>query len=140
MAMELVPLCTLELQLARPLNVGQGPSGHRLVYEITGGTVGGDRLKGKLHGSGTSADWAVVNNGVATLDVRATLETEDGALVYVEYRGRTDVSGGPGSTPMIVAPTFETSDERYAWLNSVQAVGKGTIEGPTLTYEWYEAR
>ena len=37
-------------------------------------------------------------------------------------------------------PPLETSDERYGWLNSVQAVGKGTIEGPTLTYEWYEAR
>jgi hypothetical protein len=38
------------------------------------------------------------------------------------------------------APRFETGDERYAWLNKVQAIGKGRLDGTTLTYEWYEVR
>jgi len=40
-----------------------------------------------------------------------------------------------------VAPRFETSDERYAWLNRVQAIGKGIVnEDLLLDYEWYEVR
>jgi hypothetical protein len=39
-----------------------------------------------------------------------------------------------------VAPTFETGDERYAWLNSIQAVGKGTLDGSAVHYDWYEVR
>ena len=41
-----------------------------------------------------------------------------------------------------VAPRFETCDERYLWLNRIQAVGKGTLQedGLSLYYEWYEVR
>ena len=40
-----------------------------------------------------------------------------------------------------VAPRFETGDERYAWLNGIQAVGKGILyENLSLDYEWYEVR
>jgi hypothetical protein len=39
-----------------------------------------------------------------------------------------------------VTPRFETGDVRYAWLNRIQAVGKGNLEGSRLTYDWYELR
>ena len=76
------------------------------------------------------------------VDVRFTLETDDGALVYIQYDGRFDVTGGPGSAPLYVAPRFETGDARYAWLNKIQAVGKGTFDPETnvVLYEWYEVR
>jgi Protein of unknown function (DUF3237) len=74
------------------------------------------------------------------LDVRFSAETDDGALIYVQYNGRTDVSQGPGTAPIYVAPRFETGDERYAWLNRIQAVGKGALDGNTVTYDWYEIR
>ena len=77
---------------------------------------------------------------VGTLDVRICFETEDGAVIFAEYCGRTDVSRGPGASPIYVAPRFETGDPRYAWLNVVQAVGKGTLDGSHLSYEWYEVR
>ncbi len=73
---------------------------------------------------------------VATLDVRATFQTDDGAIVFAHYRGRTDL----GNRTIYVAPVFETGDERYAWLNTIQSVGKGSLEGTKLGYEWYEAR
>jgi hypothetical protein len=66
------------------------------------------------------------------------LETHDGALVYIEYLGRVDTKT-PGA-PVYNAPRFETGDERYRWLNTVQAVGKGVLDGNTLTYELYEVR
>jgi hypothetical protein len=42
--------------------------------------------------------------------------------------------------PVYTAPRFETGDERYAWLNRVQAVAKGELDGTTLTYEVFEVR
>ena len=41
---------------------------------------------------------------------------------------------------MYVSPLFETGDPRYAWLNTIQAVGKGEFVGSNLHYEWYEVR
>ena len=32
-----------------------------------------------------------------------------------------------------MAPKFETSDERYTWLNAVQAVGKGQLGAGTVS-------
>lgn len=133
---ELVPLCRVDLELAPAVVVGDGPSGTRVVVEVVGMTLTGDRLRGTL--KGTAADWLTIVGATATIDVRATIETHDGALVYVQYRGRTDVSGGMGSAPIYVAPTFETGDERYRWLNAVQAVGKGTLAD--LGYDWFEVR
>jgi hypothetical protein len=37
-------------------------------------------------------------------------------------------------------PRFETGDERYRWLNRIQAVGKGAFDGTTLAYQVYELR
>jgi hypothetical protein len=42
---------------------------------------------------------------------------------------------------LYVTPRFETGDERYAWLNRIQAVGKGTAhEDLSIDYEWHEVR
>lgn len=139
MPLELIPLCTLEVTLADPMIVGDGPAGLRVIFEVLDATVEGERIRGKMKGRAT-ADWLVVHGTVGTLDVRATLETNDGALVFAQYNGRTDTSAGPGAAPIYVTPRFETGDERYSWLNTIQAVGKGTLDGNLLSYEWYELR
>jgi hypothetical protein len=133
--LELHPLCTLDAELAEPIAIGEGPAGLRLVYEVLDATVEGDRLRGKLKGR-AAADWVTVSGSIASLDVRATFETSDGALVFVQYRGRLNVGGGP----IYVAPLFETGDERYSWLNAIQAVGKGELEDRHLHYDWFEVR
>ena len=117
--------------------VGNGPAGVRLVVEVESMHFTSDRLRGELVG-GAAADWVTVVGTVGTLDVRATIRTDDGAIVFTHYQGRMDLSNGPGTSPIYVAPVFETGDERYAWLNTVQAVGKGTVNGTELVYEWYE--
>ncbi|KAA0234205.1 MAG: hypothetical protein JJLCMIEE_01884 [Acidimicrobiales bacterium] len=139
MPVELIPLCTLEVTLADPMIVGDGPAGLRVIFEVEEATVEGERIKGKMKGHAT-ADWLLVHGTVGTLDVRATFETHDGALVFAQYNGRTDTSAGPGGAPIYVTPRFETGDERYSWLNAIQAVGKGTLDGNRLSYEWYELR
>jgi hypothetical protein len=77
---------------------------------------------------------------MGTLDIRETIRTDDGAIIFVQYQGKLDLSKGM-QFPMTayVAPRFETGDERYAWLNRIQAVGKGTLnEDLSVDYEWYE--
>jgi len=139
MTPELVPLCSIDIVMGESLLVGDGPAGFRVVAEVGSGTVSGERLKGTLAGN-SMADWLVVNGGVATVDVRGTLRTHDDALVYVAYGGRIDMSSGALTEPIVVAPRFETSDERYSWLNLVQAVGVGRLDGEHLHYDWFEVR
>ncbi len=140
MAIDLVPLCTMRIRLRPPIEVGTGPAGTRLVFENESVEFHGDRFSGEMAGA-ASGDWLLVGpEGTATLDVRATLRTSDGATVFCQYHGRMDVSRGmqPPLT-VYVAPRFETGDERYAWLNRIQAVGKGIVgEDLTVDFEWYE--
>lgn len=116
--------------------IGKGASGQRVIVDVLGMTLTGDRLNGTLRGQ--AADCLTVVGTTATIDVRARIETDDGALVYVQYRGRSDVTDGVGAAPMYVAPLFETGDERYQWLNHIQAVGKGLLS--ELRYDWFELR
>lgn len=140
MTIELVPLCTIDITLRdEQVLVGAGPSGFRVVAEVASVTVEGDRLRGTHKGT-AGADWLTLVDGVATVDVRMTIETHDGALVYVTYTGRSDFSEGPEAHPIYSAPRFETGDERYAWLNLVQAVAKGQVSGSTVRYEVAEVR
>ena len=140
MSIELVPLMHATINLRDPILIPDTPSGTRLIIEIESASFEGERIKGKLKGS-AAADWLTVGpDGTGTLDVRTTLETDDGALIYTAYQGRIDASQPIGSVPIYAAPLYETGDERYAWLNKIQAVAKGTTDGKVLEYEIYEVR
>lgn len=139
MDIELIPLCTIEIVLGDQVFVGSGPAGLRVIAEVASGKVRGDRVRGSLRPH-AGADWLTINGTVGTVDVRSTLETDDGAVVYVTYGGRIDLTDGPGAAPIYMAPRFETGDERYAWLNTVQAVGKGELVGSDLSYVLAEVR
>jgi hypothetical protein len=139
---ELIPLCTIRASLSAPFLLPETPSGTRVIVEVESFEVTGDRLRGHLKGR-AAADWLTIDGRAqGTVDVRALLETDDGALVYVTYRGRLDLSGGAGSAPVYTAPLFETGDDRYVWLNRIQAVAKGETseDGESLVYEVFEIR
>jgi hypothetical protein len=75
-----------EIALEPPRELGETPLGRRRIIGIAGGRFAGERLQGRVLAGG--ADWQVVRaDGVADLDARYTLETEDGALIYVRNRG-----------------------------------------------------
>jgi hypothetical protein len=115
------------------------PAGGRYIFEVGAVTIEGERVRATLKGR-AAADWLVVGPDLTgTLDVRALLETDDGALVYAQYNGRVDLAAG-ANAPVYATPRFETGDERYRWLNKIQAVGKGAYDGTTLVYELYELK
>jgi hypothetical protein len=143
MAIELAPLCTLTLEVAGPMALGATPTGDRSVSEIRNAVITGDRLKGEMAGS-AAADWMIRTGDLATVDVRITIRTHDGALILMHYTGRLDLSSPATGFTAYVAPLFETGDERYRWLSRIQAVGKGRVKagpsGTTLEYEICEVR
>ena len=139
MTLELIPLCTLTAVLRTPYTLAKTPVGTRLIFEVESGKASGDRLNATLKGQ-ANGDWLTVGpDGTGALDVRALMETDDGALVFMHYTGRVDMTKGPGA-PLYSTPRFETGDDRYRWLNPLQAVGKGDFDGTTLVYEVYEVR
>lgn len=141
--LELIPLGTAIIDVSANHDVGVGPAGARSVGDIAAVRVEGERLKASLVGS-AAADWMVRTGSIAILDVRMTLRTDDGALIFVQYGGRLDMANRENGLNAYCAPTFETGDERYAWLNSIQAVGKGRIGagplGTRIDYELFEVR
>lgn len=136
---DLVPLCTMVVDLEPTLAIGTGPAGDRSVGGIRAVTVAGERLKATLAGP-AAADWLVRTGAIGVIDARLTLRTDDGALIYMTYGGRLDLSNPSAGMFAYVAPVFETGDPRYAWLNAVQAVGKGKLmlsaDGGRLDYEF----
>jgi hypothetical protein len=135
---ELVPMGTITAQLGDMIEVGAGPKGARLVVDVPELTLTSDRVNGTL-ATNDAADWLTMDpDGQGCLDVRFTLKTDDGAFIYVEYGGRVNMATGL----IAVAPTFQTGDERYAWLNTVQALGAGQLDAETgrLEYTLYEVK
>lgn len=147
--MKLEPLMTYRATLKPPAQIGRGPRGNRAIYDVTGGEFEGERLKGKILPSG--ADWILIDDdGVGQLDVRATFETDDGALIYVQYYGVIVMNeavtgaleqgreGQYGDTYFMTQPRFETGDARYAWLNGVVAVAEGRALPSAVEYRVFE--
>ena len=149
--LQLEPLLSAEITLAPAQELGEAPLGRRRIINITGGSFRGARLSGRVLPGG--ADWQVIRaDGVADLDARYTLETADGALIYVRnhgYRhGPADVleklAQGKDVDPslyyMRTTPLFETGDARYAWLNRLICVGTGARRKSSVSLEVFEVK
>ena len=127
-ALELVPLCSATLQVSHTSILENTPQGNLMIGEIESSTWSGERFNARQHGS-AAADWLdVAPDGTAYVDVRLTLETSEGGLVFVEYTGRTNMQTGYAYT----CPRFRTGVPELAWLNHVQAVAKGYFDAEKM--------
>ena len=111
-------------------------SGNLTVITVMSGTFEGPIVSGRILPV-AGGDWVSVrSDGSMRLDVRLVLETSDGALIYMTYGG-VGIVEADGSISLRTAPVFETADERYSWMNRLQAVATGTVGAGTVTYEVY---
>ena len=130
--LQLVPICSAVIPVHEAIVLEGTPLGTLMIGELRDSRWEGERFTARQRGH-AAADWPnVAADGTALVDVRLTLETNDGALVFVEYRGRSNMETGFAYS----APTFRTGDPKYAWMNSIQAVAKGfwDAEAMTMTY------
>jgi len=127
-----------------------------IVNVKPGGWVKGPKINGSFIAPG--ADWLrIMPSGVLRLDVRASILTDDNQVIYLSYAGiavhttESAAKAGRGEVVtwkdvqyFITAPTFQTSSEKYAWLNGVQAINKGVEfklgEGGYVIYDVYIVR
>jgi Protein of unknown function (DUF3237) len=106
---QLKHLLQVTVMLETPLVVGALAVGTRRIIPITGGHFTGPKLSGVVLPGG--ADWQLVQtDGVALLDARYTLQTHDGALIYVQNRG---VRHGPPEILAAIARGEEVDPAHY---------------------------
>ena len=126
----------IDVEVGTPLDLGQTQAGHRRIVPIAGGLVSGPRLAGRVLPVG--ADWQILRpDGTADLDARYTIQSDDGALIYVVNRGvrhgpaevLARINRGervdPASYYFRSSASFETSAPQHAWLTRAVVLGVG---------------
>ena len=144
------PLFSITLRVSDIHDLGDTPQGRRRVAVVTGGTFQGERLRGEVVPA-PAGDWLLQRpDGVTALDVRLLLRTDDGALVYMSYRGlrhgpadlMARLAAGEMVDPSLyyfrTSPSFETAAAKYLWLNRLLAIGIGRREPNGPVYDVYE--
>jgi Protein of unknown function (DUF3237) len=139
----------LDATVGSPIDVGDLPAGRRRIVPLTGGTFTGPQLNGKLL-AGASADWQIVlADGTALGDIRYTLQTDRGDLLYVQSRsvrhGSAEVLARLGRGEDVDAGeyTFRTSTQIETaapdldWLNKGVFISVGGRQAAGVIYETY---
>jgi hypothetical protein len=139
----------LKASVGDPQDVGEISAGHRRIVPLTGGTFSGPELDGTLL-PGASADCQnILPDGTALGDVRYTLETERGDVLYIQSHGvrhgstavRERLGRGEdveaGEYTFRGAVRIETGADSLDWLNKGIFVSVGGRQRRTVIYEVY---
>jgi Protein of unknown function (DUF3237) len=142
-------LFTLTARVGAPFDVGELSGGRRRISPIEGGEFEGPRLRGRV--LPVTGDWMLIRpDGVTVIDVRATLQTDDDALIYMRYggfrHGPKDVMEAlargeavdPSTYYFRITATVETGAEGYSWLNQIATIGTGRRDPSGPVYDVYE--
>ena len=145
----LIPVYRLEATVGEPVDLGDSAQGHRRIVPLIGGTFTGAKINGKLL-PGASADWqTVLPDGTAVGDVRYTLQTDGGDVLYVQSRGIRHGSAevlarlGRGEDVDASEYTFRTSAQIETaaagldWLNKGVFLSVGGRQASGVIYETY---
>lgn len=143
-------LFTVRMDLPPTLDLGNTPAGNRRVFIVSGGQFAGDRLRGEVLPQASSDLLLLRTDGSYQQDVRLLLRTDDEALILMLYRGVRHASAevdarigrgqqvAPSDYYLRIAPFFETSSTKHAWLNKIVSVGVGERLPNAVKYELFE--
>jgi hypothetical protein len=139
----------LEATVGQPLDLGDTPQGRRRIVPLTGRAFTGSQISGNLL-PGVSADWQIILPDGTTLgDIRYTLRTDTGDLLYIRSRsirhGSVEVLARLGRGDDVDASEYtfrtatqiETASTELDWLNKgvfVSVAGRST---GAVIYETY---
>jgi hypothetical protein len=145
---ELEHICSYWATLAPPEVIGPVAEGIRVHFYVVSGEISGPKMHGRLRPVG--GDWLLIrSDGVGILDVRATIELDDDALIYTTYGGLLDLGPNgyelfakgalPAYVNLRIAPRYHTTHPSYKWLNRLQCVGVGVFDRDQLkvSYDVY---
>ena len=137
----------LKAVMGPPQDFGDALAGHRVTVPLVGGVFTGPELNGNLLPGG-SVSWQIaLPDGTALAEVRYTLQTERGALLYVRSsgvgRGSREVAArlgrgeavDPGEHLFHAVTHIETAAPYLDWLNKGVFV---TVAGRTAVHMLYE--
>jgi hypothetical protein len=143
------PLFIFWIDVNAPYLIGATPGYDRRIGEITGGSFEGARLRGKILSGGS--DWqSLRSDGTTTINVRLVMKTDDGALISMRYEGMRHgpkevmdrltrgESVNPSEYYFRISPYFETSSEKYGWLNRILSVAYGARMPGGALYQVFE--
>lgn len=149
MSLQLEHVCDLTVELSPPHEVGTGGQGARRIIPIVGGHARGERLSGTILPVG--ADWQTVDaDGVADLDARYAIQTDDGAVIEVLSQGvrqaspevAARIASGEAVPPseyyMRTAIRLHTGHPAYAWVNRALFIASGGKVGATVSLSVYK--
>jgi hypothetical protein len=130
-------LFTITIHLQPTIELGSTPAGQRRVFVVAGGEFAGAKIRGTILPVIGSDLLLVRADGSAQQDVRMLLQTDDGALVLMTYRG---VRHAVNTTDYYLrtAPFFETAAPQHSWINQIVAVGVGERRADSVIYEVFE--
>jgi hypothetical protein len=145
-------LCDLAVTIAAPVEVGQTPAGLRRMIPITGGTVTGARVNGKVLAGG--ADFQLILGGgtQAHLDARYVIELGDGSRVFVQNtalrvasleNSQRIMNGQPVNPDEVYfrcQPKLEATTPEWAWLSESQFIGVGRRAPDGVFMSFYRVR
>jgi hypothetical protein len=146
---QLTKVLRLEASLGEALDVGNVAQGRRRIVPLTGGRFIGPELNGMLV-PGASADWQIVlPDGTALGDIRYTLQTDRGDLLYVRSQsvryGSAEVLGrlsrgeevDAGEYVFRTLTQIETAAPVLDWLNKSVFISVGARQPGGVIYEVY---
>jgi hypothetical protein len=145
-------LMSYNAALEPPEIIGPTPDGLRVNAYSSGGEVSGPKIQGKILPMG--GDWFTLRpDGIGILDVRVTIKTNDGALIYLSYNGVADLGidgyekfmkgeNTPQEMHVRTNPKISTAHPNYIWLNRLFCLGIGKLsaDGSEIIYDVYAVK
>jgi hypothetical protein len=125
---------TITAHIGGVTSAGDVGYGVRRIIPVIGGDVRGENLNGKVCPFG--ADFQIIRpNELIELEAKYAIETDDGAVIYVENKGLRfgpielllQLKRGEPVDPRLIyfrtVPKFETGAEKYRWLMESLFIG-----------------